>query len=64
MMLDVVQSIAMLVIGLLAIVILLRILVIVHRQNWRVKELETRMKAMETMEVDPTTLAEAKKGQQ
>lgn len=64
MMLDVVQSIAMLVIGLLAIVILLRILVIVHKQSWHVKELETRMKAMETMEVNPTTVAETKKGQQ
>lgn len=55
-MLDVAQSIAILIIGLLAIIILLRILVIVHGQTGRVKELEMRMKAMEKMDVDPETI--------
>lgn len=55
-MLDVAQSIAILIIGLLAIIILLRILVIVHGQTGRVKELEMRMKAMEKMDVDPDTI--------
>lgn len=49
MTLDVVQSMALLLISLLAIVILLRILVIVHGQKRHVKELELRMKAMEKM---------------
>ena len=53
MTLDVTQSMALLVIALLAIVILLRILVVVHRQSNTVKELEMRMKAMEKMEVEP-----------
>ena len=55
-MLDVAQSIAILIIGLLAIIILLRILMIVHGQTGRVKELEMRMKAMEKMDVDPDTI--------
>lgn len=45
-----IQSIALLVIAALAIVILLRILVIVHRSAGRVKELEMRMKAMEKLD--------------
>lgn len=52
MILDVAQSISLLVIALLAIVILLRILVIVHKQTGRVKELEMRMKAMEKIDAD------------
>lgn len=63
-MLDVAQSIAILIIGLLAIIILLRILVIVHGQTGRVKELEMRMKAMEKMDVDPeiiTTIEQKEK---
>lgn len=55
-MLDVVQSMALLIIALLAIIILLRILVVVHGQTRRVKELEMRMKAMEKMDVDPETI--------
>lgn len=46
------QSIALLVIAALAIVILLRILVIVHRSAGRVKELEMRMKAMEKLDAE------------
>lgn len=55
-MLDIAQSLAILIIGLLAIIILLRILVIVHGQTGRVKELEVRMKAMEKMDVVPETI--------
>lgn len=47
---DTVQSMSLLVIGLLAIVILLRILVIVHKQAGKFKELEQRMKLMEGSE--------------
>ena len=54
-----VQSIALLVIAALAIVILLRILIIVHRSAGRVKELEMRMKAMEKL--DASDVAEIDK---
>jgi hypothetical protein len=47
MTLDIAQSITMLLIGILAIVILLKILAIVHKQARHVHELEMRMKAME-----------------
>jgi hypothetical protein len=46
------QSIALLVIAALAIVILLRILVVVHHQTRKVKELEMRMRAMEKLDAD------------
>lgn len=52
MILSVSQSMALLVIALLAVVILLRILMVVHRQNGKVSELEMRMKAMEKMEAE------------
>lgn len=52
MILDEAKSIALLVIASLAIVILLRILIIVHRQSGKVRELETRMKAFENMNAD------------
>jgi len=47
---DIAQSMAMLVMGVLAIIILLRILMIVHSQTKQVNELELRMKAMEKTE--------------
>lgn len=56
MTLDVAESAALLLIATLAIVILLRILMVVHRQNHTVKELELRMKAME--QLDPSKLGE------
>lgn len=46
------QSIALLIIATLAIVILLRILMIVHHQTGRVKELEMRLKAMEKLDAE------------
>jgi hypothetical protein len=52
MILDEAKSIALLIIASLAIVILLRILIVVHRQSGRVKELEARMKAFESMNTD------------
>jgi len=51
MILDVAQSMALLIISLVAALVLLGILVIVHRQTAQMKELEMRMKAMENMEV-------------
>ena len=56
MTLDVAQSAALLIIATLAIALLLRILVIVHKQNNTVKELQMRMKAMEKLGTDPETL--------
>lgn len=50
---DIAQSMAMLVMGVLAIIILLRILMIVHSQTKQVNELELRMKAMEKTETKP-----------
>lgn len=50
MMLDVAQSITLLIIGLLTIAILLKILFMVHGQSSKVKELEKRMKAFENIE--------------
>lgn len=56
MTLDVAQSVALLIIATLAIALLLRILMIVHKQNNTVKELQMRMKAMEKLGTDPETL--------
>lgn len=56
MTLDVAQSAALLIIATLAIALLLRILMIVHKQNNTVKELQMRMKAMEKLGTDPETL--------
>jgi uncharacterized protein YoxC len=50
MTLDTAESAALLIIATLAIVILLRILMVVHKQNRTVKELEMRMKAMEKLD--------------
>lgn len=49
---SVAQSVAFLVISILLVIILIRILAMVHHQTRRVRELETRMKAMENMEVE------------
>lgn len=51
MILDVAQSMALLILSLVAALVLLGILVIVHKQTARMKELEMRMKAMENMDV-------------
>lgn len=56
MTLDVAQSAALLIIATLAIALLLRILMIVHKQNNTVKELQMRMKAMEKLGTDPETI--------
>lgn len=50
MTLDTAESAALLIIATLSIVILLRILMVVHKQNRTVKELEMRMKAMEKLD--------------
>ena len=51
MTLDTTQGMVIIIVGLLLIAILLRILMVVHRQGTRIKELETRMKATDEMEV-------------
>ena len=51
-MLDTVQSIAVLAGGGLLVVLLLRILMLVHAQTNKVKELEQRMKLMEEVKTD------------
>lgn len=56
MMLDVAQSMALLIMAFLAVIILLGVLVIVHKQASRVKDLESRMKAIEKSEIDPTLI--------
>lgn len=61
MTLDIVQSMALLIISLLAIVILLKILAIVHHQTGKVKELEMRMKAMEQLDAADVVPAESSK---
>mgnify|MGYP000997179345 CR=1 FL=1 len=49
MILDVAQGMALLIISIMATLVLLGILVIVHKQTAKVKELEMRMKAMESV---------------
>ncbi len=51
MILDTAQSMALLIISLVATLVLLGILIIVHRQTAKMKELDLRMKAMENMEM-------------
>ena len=60
MTLGTVQSIMILVLGAIAVIVLLYVLVIVHKQTGRVKELEMRMKAMDELEVNETTEVEVK----
>ena len=63
MTLDTAQSMTLLILALLAIVILLKILAVVHRQNRTVKELEMRMKAMEQLDATQVaTMNDTKKG--
>lgn len=57
-MLSVAQSMAVLVLGIIAVIILLWVLVIVHKQTGRVKELEMRMKAMNELTAEETTEGE------
>lgn len=57
------QSMATLIIGILAIIILLKILMIVHGQNRHVKDLELRMKAMEQADQKPEGTTVAEKGE-
>lgn len=49
-MLDTAQSLAFIIFGLILVVILLKVLAMVHAQAKKVKELETRMDAVEEME--------------
>ena len=51
MILDAVQSLTLLMLSLVATFVLLALLVVVHKQTSRVKDLEMRMKAMEHMDV-------------
>lgn len=51
MILDVAQSMALLILSLVASLVLLGILGIVHQQTAKMKDLELRMKAMENIEV-------------
>ncbi len=51
-MLGVAQSMAVLVLGILAIIVLLGVLVIVHKQTNRVRDLEMRMKAIDELDAD------------
>lgn len=50
MILDMAQSMALLILSFVSVLVLLGILVVVHKQTSRVKELEMRMKAMEKMD--------------
>lgn len=59
-MLSVAQSIVVLALGIVAVIILLWVLVIVHKQTGRVKELEMRMKAMDELTADETTEGDMK----
>jgi hypothetical protein len=54
MTLDVAQSLALLIIAVLCVIILMRILVVVHGQNHKVKDLESRLNAIEKSDIDPT----------
>ena len=51
MILDMAQSMSLLIISLVSALVLLGILVIVHKQTAQMKELEMRMKAKENIEV-------------
>ncbi len=46
-MLGVAQSMAIFILGIISILVLIGVLVMVHKQSGRVKELEMRMKAMD-----------------
>lgn len=59
MSLGVAQGITVLVLGVVAIIVLLWVLVIVHKQAARVKELEMRMDAVDKLEANETTEGES-----
>ena len=61
-MLGVAQSMAILVLGILAIIVLIGVLIMVHKQANRVKELEMRMKAMDTLQAENTTEGDENNG--
>ena len=44
------QSVVLLILAIFAVIVLLKVLFIVHKQTNRVKELETQMKAMEKID--------------
>lgn len=46
---------AILILGILAIIVLLGVLVLVHKQSQKVKDLELRMKAMDKLEAEQAT---------
>lgn len=50
MILDTAQSMAFIIVGILLVILLLRVLIAVHHQAKKVKDLEIRMKAVEKME--------------
>jgi hypothetical protein len=54
MTIDTVQAMVIIIVGLIMVSILLRILLIVHRQGNKIRELENRIKATNQMEVDKT----------
>ena len=54
-MLDVAQSMALFILSLVSSLVLLGILIIVHKQTAKMKELEMRMKAMESLETTDIT---------
>ncbi len=50
MILDTAQSMTLIIVGILLVIVLLRVLVAVHHQSKKVKDLEIRMKAVEKLE--------------
>lgn len=50
MTLSMAQSVVLLILAIFAVIVLLKVLFIVHKQTNRVKELETQMKAMEKID--------------
>lgn len=59
MSLGVAQGITVLILGVVAIIVLLWVLVIVHKQAARVKELEMRMNAVDKLEANDVTEGES-----
>lgn len=59
MSLGVAQGITVLILGVVAVIVLLWVLVIVHKQAARVKELEMRMNAVDKLEANDVTEGES-----
>lgn len=59
MSLGVAQGITVLILGVVAVIVLLWVLVIVHKQAARVKELEMRMNAVDKLEANDATEGES-----